>query len=300
MTIDDTTWRSVRQSIQEGTCIVSLGPGLPVPQPNGPPVTLEVELSRRLAATLQSSKKIPHSALPVDNLPLVAQKFLRHYVRDELATEAASFYAEWDALASGPDLKNSIFGQLATLPIPTFITLRHDNTLARALCNADKTPHVQFYSVRGERQRTVRGLGESKGPLVYHLLGSAGTPRSLAITETDLLNVVEAVAADRPPFPYDLRNCLADHSILFLGCGLHQYYVRVLLHLLRIHKSEARSLACETSSLLGNEPPSKLTNSHFFYSARYETLTQLDVECTMFVTELRRRWSSSPATVQKS
>lgn len=289
--MDDTNWLGVLQSIRDGTCIVSLGPGLPVPRPDGSPMTLEVDLSRRLAKKLRSADSILQARLPDDNLPLVAQEFLRPYAPHELTAVAADFYAERDAVASVTNLKDSIFGKLATLPIPTFITSRHDNTLKRALCNAHKDPQVDFYSVRRERQRNLGDLGTSRKPLVYHLFGFADKPCSLAIAETDLLDVVEAVAAENPPIPYDLKNLLAKSSILFLGCGLHQYYVRVLLHLFKIHESTAHSFACETSSSHGDEHSNKLTNSHFFYSARYNTLTQLNLECTMFVSELLGRWN---------
>ena len=88
-------------------------------------------------------------------------------------------------------------------------------------------------------------LGTVTEPLVYRLYGSCKHPYSMVLTENDLLDFLVAVVAENPGLPVDLKNLFKDKSFLFLGFGLSNCYLRILLHILELKKSEISSFALE-------------------------------------------------------
>ena len=101
---------------------------------------------------------------------------------------------------------------------------------------AGKAPIVQRYHIGGDnRDNPEFPLSNSpKTPLVYHLFGHAHEPDSLVLSENDLLDFLIAIASDRPQLPSSLLRTLkrGPQSFLFIGFGITQWYLRVLLKVL--------------------------------------------------------------------
>ena len=78
-------------------------------------------------------------------------------------------------------------------------------------------------------------------PLVFHIFGTLQYPESIVITEDDFFDFIGAVAESPELIPIALRAAVAESSLLFLGFGLQDWDVRVLLRAL-ISREIAESL----------------------------------------------------------
>jgi len=167
-----------------------------------------------------------------------------------------------------------------------------DELLTRALEEAGKSPLPQRYNVRGDKRENPEfTLSYShQAPVVYHLFGSAEEPGSLVLSENDLLDFLIAIVSERPPLPNSLRSALkrTGQSFLFVGFGIKQWYLRVLMKVL------VRALELHrTASAIATEPLSDLSTLD-----REETIlfyqrgTRIEIEDTdvaAFLAELGKR-----------
>jgi hypothetical protein len=98
--------------------------------------------------------------------------------------------------------------------------------------------------------------GSHNATLVYCLFGDADEPASLILSENDLLDFLIAIVSERSPLPNSLRNVLkrTGQSFLFVGFGIKQWYLRVLIKVL------VRALELHrTASAIATEPLSGLS-----------------------------------------
>ena len=64
---------------------------------------------------------------------------------------------------------------------------------------------------------------------MFHVFGNLDVPDSLLITEDDYFDFLIGVTDDASLIPLPVRSALADSALLFLGFGLEQWDVRILL-----------------------------------------------------------------------
>jgi hypothetical protein len=89
-------------------------------------------------------------------------------------------------------------------------------------------------------------------PTIYHLFGDAlQEPASLVLTENDLMDFMIRVISARPKLPDRLRTTLRNKTLLFIGFGVRQWYIRVLLKLLL----RTLDLAATSLALDPDKPP---------------------------------------------
>lgn len=294
-TIVHRDWKVLLDSLKRGTCAVLVGQGLPVSDTDGTPRNLANALSRKLAEALETEHGLVVEDR--DNLPLVAEFFLDRNSRADLEVEVREYYTQ--ALRELPSngVTDPTFDSLASLPFPLFVSSRHDLILEHYL--QPRRPVVTGYRLQGDVQTTLGEdrVGTHQRPLVYRLLGSISEPESLILTESDLLNLLRSIACDDPPLPKDLTYEFGRKNFLFIGCGLHTYYTRVLLHLLKVTRSRQRSFAFD--SIPVNEDRDTFHGDYrrsvWFYEVAYKTLKVIDSDEHEFVNELRRRWEQEPA-----
>ena len=242
-TIIDRDWQVLLDSPQRGACAVLVGPGLPVNAPDGAPRNLAVALSRQLAETLKTKHRL--DVADSANLPLVAEFFLDRSSRAALEVEVREFYTQELHKLRHSRVADPTFAALASLPFSLFVSSRPDLVLEHYLQR--RQPVERCYMLRGDAQVTVGYVGTVERPLVYHLLGSVSEPASLVLTESELLDLLRSIASGDPPLPTDIANAFGTRSFLFIGCGLHAYYTRVLLHLLKLSRSRQRSFAFDSN-----------------------------------------------------
>ena len=191
--------RALVASLRRGNCIALLGPDLHAPAVPRTEPKLVTALSHRLADTLEAEDDVTVDA-PGD-FPLVAQLYADRRSRSELEVEVTDFYRERDEVLRRGEGKDRLFDSLAKLPLSLFVCSRHDPTLDYFLTKAGKAPVTMSYNFKGNQQLTV-GAGQSeKRPLVYHLFGSVSDPRSLALTQRDQLDLLQAIVSGNPGLP---------------------------------------------------------------------------------------------------
>ncbi|HEX2123689.1 MAG TPA: toll/interleukin-1 receptor domain-containing protein [Thermoanaerobaculia bacterium] len=105
-------------------------------------------------------------------------------------------------------------------------------------------------------------------PLVYHLFGHYADPKSLVLTEGDLIEFLVAVVRGTPAVPDQVRSMLADQSgsFLFLGFGFHNWYLRVLLQVLNVYGHRSKPIAFEDTQFFSH--PDRQQVAGFFSGDR--------------------------------
>ncbi|MEM8656708.1 MAG: toll/interleukin-1 receptor domain-containing protein, partial [Pseudomonadota bacterium] len=291
-------WEILLSSIESGNCVLLLGPNLDVAIEGG----AEVNLCAELATTLQEELA---ARAPVNgNFSLIAQLFENELSRDELMFELVRFYR--DQAEDHATLADPAFAALASIPFRTFLSLRHDSTLERALTQAGRTPSTDYYDFKGGLRDTIfadksqdhaSNWGTVERPLVYKLLGTLEPDHcrgSAVITENDHIRFLEAVVSENPKLPTDLTNYLNDKNFLFVGFGMQNFYLRILLHVLNVARSK-KSFAFEgpMAALREASAPSHIDESVlFFRSTGFDTLKIMETDPSAFLCELAQRWDA--------
>ena len=159
------------------------------------------------------------------------------------------------------------------------------------------------YHLRGDRHDNPEFTFSeaSDESVVYHLFGSAQEPRSLVLSENDVLDFLIAVVSEQPSLPSSLIRVLKrkDQSFLFVGFGIKQWYLRVLLKVFvrafELHR---------TSSSVATEPLSGLSEGDreqtiLFYQ-RGTRIEVEDAEVRSFLAELKRRLEAAGGVVAQA
>jgi hypothetical protein len=140
---------------------------------------------------------------------------------------------------------------LAQMPCKVYVTAQATSLLTEALREQGKDPVVDFCRWNPQvdsNEWPVSPLVQDRDyvpsierPLVFHILGTLDHPDSIVIAEDEYFDFLAEVARDRELIPGAVREALADSTLLFLGFGLDDWDVRVLLRSL-ISPQSARRL----------------------------------------------------------
>jgi hypothetical protein len=245
-------WISLVTSLRHGHSVLVLGPEVPVKvasieetDARGKSISCIEALTLKLAAELEEDNR----RVTGETLAAVAQQYedTEGFGPNALRALAEKFYK---SQAYGP---SNVHIVLASLPFSLILTTGHDNLLARALEASGKKPIIQRYHLRGDKRDNPEFVlpGSPDAPVIYHLFGDAQEPGSLVISENDLLDFLIAIVSERPPLPNSLIRALkrVGQSFLFVGFGIKQWYLRVLLKVL------VRALELHrTGSAIATEP----------------------------------------------
>jgi hypothetical protein len=218
------------------------------------------QIAREWAQTF----KFPMARHERDDMPHVAQ-FVRamtdewtlrarlgEYISEELERRYADVVGGAPKAALGDRLKLAwehrlaessadIHRTLAGLSCPIYVTAHPANLLAEALHRAGKEPVVELCRWRPDVYDWPVSTVESdpgyvpspERPLVFHVFGNLDFPDSLVLTEDDYFDFLIAVTENKDELvPTSVRSRLADSALLFLGFGLQDWDVRVLLRTL--------------------------------------------------------------------
>jgi hypothetical protein len=218
--------RGLVERINRGDCVLVLGPHVAVRKSDRRP------LYELFAEELDAEDP--------KNLRRAAELYLakRRQDRDEVAAIMRDVY---DA-AEITDLHRD----LAQLPFRICLNASWDNLMTRAFEQAGKAPVTAYYNYKPSPPQRL-SAPTAERPLVYHLFGHHQDPPSLVLTEGDLIDYLVAFVKENPPLSDHVRAILDDPgaSFLFLGFGFHQWYVRVLLHAMRVYKHNRPTMALE-------------------------------------------------------
>ena len=291
-------WNSLVTGIRHGQCILVLGPEIPaatVGAPVGAAVNSSAEeLTTALARELEEDDK----SVTGTTLAAVAQQY-----EDAFGPIALQALAE--KVYKSPHLVPSqIHAVIAELPFSLILTTCQDDLLVRALQSASKDPNAQRYDFNGNKRDNPEFplTNSPRAPLVYHLFGNAHDSGSLVLSENDLLDFLIAIASDRPPLPSSLVSALkrGRQSFLFVGFGITQWYLRVLLKVLvrslELHRTGSNTIA--TEPLLGLSEADR-EQTILFYQ-RGTPIELEDADTGAFLTQLAERLDAEGGVVEQS
>jgi hypothetical protein len=175
--------------------------------------------------------------------------------------------------------------------------------MLRALKDEGKSPLAYRYHLRGDRRDNPEFVlsGSASTPVVYHLFGTAREPGSLVLSENDLLDFLIAIVSERPPLPNSLSRALkrSGQSFLFVGFGISQWYLRVLMKVLvrslELHRT-ASTIAAESLRGLSE---SDRERTILFYQ-RGTRIEVEDADVSEFLTELAQRLAAEGGVVAET
>lgn len=121
---------------------------------------------------------------------------------------------------------------LASMPFPYVLTTNFDCFMESAFQQVNKTPRVLSYE---RRSNVIEHIGnvDDEHPLVYKLHGSIEKPVPMVVSEDDVVDFQACVLMRDPELPPVIKTLFSQHSVLFIGYGLKDWNIRVLLRALR-------------------------------------------------------------------
>ena len=227
----DRHWNALVTSIRHGQCILVLGPEIPAGTIGAPADAAARSLVEALTGELAAELEGDNRRVTGTTLAAVSQQYedAEDFGPSALRALAGKFYK------SPQFVPSQVHADLAALPFSLILTTCQDDLLVRALQAAGKDPIVGRYHLRGDLRDNPEFLLPSSptAPLVYHLFGDAQEPGSLVLSENDLLDFQINIVS-KLPLPNSLVRALkrARQSFLFIGFGITQWYLRVLLKVL--------------------------------------------------------------------
>lgn len=278
-------WRMLLHTITAGECILFLGPDLPLVLPDGTRRCPTTDLARKIAGALEPGDGAAAVADPND-LARAAQCLL---IQEEgNAIKLEMLVSEWHENLSGQ--RSELHDDLAALPFHHIITSAPDPLMETALREAGKSPCVERYHYRGANDER-RANFSAREPLLYYLYGRGSEPDSVVLSNTQLLDFLARLIAKDPPLPkYVDARLTTGRVFLFLGFGLRHWYLRILLHVLKVLRKGTISYAIETLDSQ-NEKPWK--DTILFYRDNFKVgIHQEDV--VAFVKTLRGKYVPPP------
>jgi hypothetical protein len=244
-------WTSLVTSLRHGQCVLVLGPDIPVDvvvadSSEGPATS--ILLPEVFSAKLTSELAEDNRRVSGTTLAAIAQQYedAEGFGANAMRALAGKFYK------SAAYRPSAVHRALAALPFSLILTTAQDAVLTDALKAAHKNPLTERYHLRGDKRNNPEFVlpGSPDAPVVYHLFGDENDPNSLVLSENDLLDFLIAIVSERPPLPNSLIRALkrTGQSFLFVGFGITQWYLRLLLKVLvrtlELHRT-ANSIATE-------------------------------------------------------
>jgi hypothetical protein len=276
--LSEADWRLISKRIHEERCVPFLGAGASVAQgqERGLPTAFQ------LASALAQDSDYPGS--DKGDLFRVAQYFqmvndpyeLRSFIRDELK--------------AGDNRPTAVHNTLAALPFRYVLTTNFDKLMEKAFEDARKTPQIALYQLHGDNIELP--IATVKDPLVYKLHGTVDKLETMIVTEDDVVDFLSCVIVGDPPLPPVLKKLFEDNSILFIGYGLKDWNIRVMLRAIR---GQGRKGPPDIRSFAIQKCPDELGLAQewetcVMYWDKKENLRCFDMDAIEFASELHKQY----------
>ncbi|HEV7890349.1 MAG TPA: SIR2 family protein [Pyrinomonadaceae bacterium] len=202
--LDEGEWHILLRAARRGKVVPVVGPGA---RPDAVPADHEV--AQRWARQHSYDGERPWE------LPKVAQF---------LAAERGPLYPhrlleEESGQVHAPDFDDpeNLYGALAALPIPVYVTTNYDDLLSEALNARGKSPVSEFCRWNNVPSTVDELDPTAASPLVFNLFGYYKVPESLVLTAEDHTNFIWNVSRDPWKLPPRVREALVGSLLLFVG-----------------------------------------------------------------------------------
>ena len=288
--LDDEDWEVVLHRIKTGRCTPFIGAGA---------ASKSLPLGRDVAK--QWSEKYSYPLTDVTDLPRVAQYLA--VTRDPMFPKEA--LADLFEKCAPPDFSTPAepHAVLARLPLPIYMTTNYDDFMLRALKTQGYEPVREICRWNKDTKERVQSAFDQgyvpspHRPVVYHLHGHLGFPRSMVLTEDDYLDFLVRITTDEQILPPRIEEAFSDSTLLFLGYGFADWDFRLLFRALVEYLEKSSSRAHVSVQLL--PVPETMTAEQKRnvqnYFDRYFANLHIRVfwgTCSEFVAELSRRWET--------
>jgi hypothetical protein len=289
-------------AVRDGRCLLFTGPDLAVVSTPQGRQTLHDRIAAQLYRTLG-----PHDTAPGQGLSHVAQM-----VADRQGEYPVQLAAKLE-IEQFAETTTDTYRRLASMDISHYISTSFDLFLETAIRRAGKTPDVHYFNFRKGPDRSVIELFDQNdepkhlpgSPLIYHLFGSVQKQSSLVLTENDIIDYLLSVGQEN--LPKDLSNLIADPTRirLFVGFGLYQWHLRILLRVIdRFGRKESdsgfrtreTSYSFEAAASNGVDPALQsqlLLQARVFYSQPGHRIEFADMDAEQFVEQLEREFHNA-------
>jgi hypothetical protein len=230
--------RGLVERIKRGDCVLVLGPRVAVRPDDPERLPLEDRLAEELVAS--AGAEGPEAEQASTNLRRAADLHYRlRKDREDLELTVQDFYTRESATTA-------FHRDLAELPFRLCISASPDSLMLTAFEQAGKKPVKGVYHFNQPASQRLPSPSAEQ-PLVYSLFGHYEEPGSLVLTEADLIQFIVAIVKGAPAVPDQVRSLVADPgaSFLFLGFGFHNWYLRVLLHVMNVYGHRSKAIAFE-------------------------------------------------------
>ena len=184
----------------------------------------------------------------------------------------------------------SVHNILAALPFRYVLTTNFDTLMELAFENAFKEPHVSVYEAHGDNQDLP--IPTIEAPLVYKLHGSLNNPVAMVLTEDDVVEFISCLMLQDPPLPSSIKAAFQNNSILFVGYGLKDWNVRVMMRAIRGRRGRdsVKSFAIQKRPL--DPGLASDWDLSVMYFEKHEELKCFNVDALEFMSELKTRYDA--------
>ena len=181
---------------------------------------------------------------------------------------------------------------LAAWPLKVVLTTNFDNHMERAFTLAGKDAEKKVYNRFGDQEQ-IQADPTIDSPLVYKLHGSLNDMDSMVLTEDNYIDFLLSLIEGNPKVPDTISRIFRTCSLLFIGYGLKDWNIRVLLRHLR--KNDIRSFAIQhDQKAVTDETAAREWDSMVLYW-EHKKLSVYNCDALAFLRELNRRYEEDKA-----
>lgn len=278
--LSDDDWDLLVTRIRDEQCLPFLGAGVSVTAGSDPGLPTGAQLSKALA------EECKYPGTDSWDLFRVCQYF-------SVARDAHAMRLAIRQKLNVPGLRPTPVHQLlAQLPIPWILTTNFDNLMERALQEAGKNPQIEHYERRANRRDLQRATVSE--PLVYKLHGTVDKVATLIASEDDVIDFAACLLEDDPGLPSLVATLFETTSLLFIGYGLRDWNVRMMMRALRRRKTGPPEIASYAIQRKPSEgAAAREWEKSVIYWDRQERVRCFDVDAAGFLEELVRRYEAA-------
>lgn len=199
----------------------------------------------------------------------------------------------YEKLSTAEVKPGEIHNLLAGWPLKVVLTTNYDNLMERAFSKKDKDPAKTLYQRHGDQEQ-IKIPPTIDKPLIYKLHGSLDDVDSMVITEDNYIDFLISLIEGNPKLPDAVSAIFRSDSILFIGYGLKDWNIRVLLRYFR-KDNDIRSFAVQRDlRAVANHDASREWESIVLYWER-KNISVYNCDALTFVRELDRRYQEGAA-----
>ncbi len=187
---------------------------------------------------------------------------------------------------------SAIHRHLASFPITHVLTTNYDRLMEQAFRDQGKDPEVAVYNIQAISTAELRPGTEAR-PVVYKMHGSMDDPTSMICTEDHVVQFLARLIHEEPPLPNSIKELFENRSFLFIGYGLRDWNVRVMIRSMRWRNPAGWIKSFAIQRKPENAEFADDWESAVLYWNNRENIQCFDKDALEFVQELGRRYGES-------